>query len=187
MHSSMKVRLRFGHWLGHCSTFSLYFFNHFIGDLLLWLGSLSCWWPSLVQASAAGQMGSHLILEYFGTQWSYSQWLQGVPVLYFKKSCAEVDRKCLCWCAVFGILDKQLHFGLLCLKDIIPDDLVFVQMQLCKTKMCSTRLSPAAILVQSVKNFSMLTEACRAWDRARGSFAVSLRITWSDLKTVALY
>ncbi|MEE6520624.1 hypothetical protein FKM82_018546 [Ascaphus truei] len=76
---------------------------------------------------------------------------------------------------------KRLQFGLVCPKDIVPEVLCFVQMQLGKTKPCchvlfrEKRLSPGnpskqTILVQSfsnsfsnctVRNFNMLTEACR--------------------------
>jgi len=39
------------------------------------------------------------------------------------------------------IMTKHLHFGLVCPKDIVPEVLCFVQMQLYKSKLC-WRLSP---------------------------------------------
>ena len=47
------------------------------------------------------------------------------------------------------IMTKQLHFGLVCPKDIVPEVLWLVQMQFCKSKQCchvlfrEKRLSPA--------------------------------------------
>ena len=100
MHSSLKShhsisgRLRSGLWLDHCNTLILFFFRHSAVDLLLCLGSLSCWWPSYSHALAVRQMASHLTLEYFGIQRSswWTQWIHGVEVQYFS------------WYIVFGFL-----------------------------------------------------------------------------------
>ncbi|MEE6525370.1 hypothetical protein FKM82_025322 [Ascaphus truei] len=62
---------------------------------------------------------------------------------------------------------KHLHFGLVCPKDIVPEVLWFVQMQLCKPKPCchvlfrEKRLSPGnpskqTILVQSFSNCTVM-------------------------------
>ena len=59
-HHSISVRLRSGLWQDHCNTLILFFFTHSVVDLLLCLGSLSCWWASFSPALAAGQMASHL-------------------------------------------------------------------------------------------------------------------------------
>lgn len=58
---------------------------------------------------------------------------------------------------------RYLHFGPVCPRDIVPDVLQFIQMQLCKSKLCchvlfiEKRLSPGTsskqdMLVQSFSN-----------------------------------
>ncbi|MEE6527760.1 hypothetical protein FKM82_029362 [Ascaphus truei] len=65
------------------------------------------------------------------------------------------------------IMTKHLHFGLVCPKDIVPEVLWFVQMQLCKHKPCchflfrEKRLSPGnpskqTILVQSFSHCTVM-------------------------------
>ena len=91
---------------------------------------------------------------------------------------------------------EHLHCGLMCPKDIVPEVLRFVQMQLYQPKLCrhvlfrEKRLSAATlpnkpylfslIVLSWTLTFNMLTEACRVWDVAHLLFAVSLSITQSD-------
>ena len=87
---------------------------------------------------------------------------------------------------VLGIKAKQLHLGLIGLWDIVPEVLLFVQLQLCKTQSCLHFLfrqkksspdnpSTQAVLVQSLYNcvvmdgtitFNVISEGCRVRDVA---------------------
>ena len=96
-------------------------------------------------ALAVGQMASHLNLEYFGIQRS-SWWTQRScgcrtspnhqPSTTVLDSWYEVFVLICCvWFppnVLLCIRTKHLHFGLVCPKDIVPEVLCFVQMQLCK-------------------------------------------------------
>ncbi|MEE6509716.1 hypothetical protein FKM82_027428 [Ascaphus truei] len=100
-------------------------------------------------------MGSHLTLEYF---W-YTDAFRGrlndckIPRSYGCKtspnhhpSITMLDSWyevfvliCCVWflpSVALCIVAKHLHFGLICRKDIVPEVLWFVQMQLCKPKPC---------------------------------------------------
>ncbi len=96
------------------------------------------------------------------------------------------------------IMAKHLHFGLICSKDIVLEILWFVQMQLCKPKLCchaflekrlsSGKPSKHAILVPYFSNctilsFNMLTEACKVCGVVLGLSAILgiVSVTWSDL------
>ena len=63
--------------------------------------------------------------------------------------CLTVGLRCLFWYAVFGFHQtrfcplwyKNLHFGLVCLQDIVPE--VLCQMQLCKHMLCTFSCNPS--------------------------------------------
>ena len=83
-HHSVLTSLRSGLYLAHYNTLIRFFFRHSVADLLLCLGSLSCWWPSFSQALAVRQMASHLTLKYFGIQrssWSTARCPSPVAVI----------------------------------------------------------------------------------------------------------
>ena len=42
-HRLLSIGFKAGLWLGHSRTFTFLFWSHSIGDLAVWLGSLSCW------------------------------------------------------------------------------------------------------------------------------------------------
>jgi len=92
---------------------------------------------------------------------------------------------------VLCTLTGHLHFGLICPKDILLKVFRFVQMQLCKPKLCchvlfgekrpSYVFNLFLILLSSTLRFSMMIEACRVRDVIPGFSAISLSITQSDL------
>ena len=64
------------------------------------------------------------------------------------------------------VMTKHLHFGLVSPKDIVPEVLWSVQMQLCITKLCchvlfgETRLSLSALNVGSEQSSLLSSEDC---------------------------
>lgn len=84
---------------------------HSVVVLLLCLGSLSYGMSVYSQASAVGQMASHLILEYFGIQrisWS-TRWQQGAvaakqaQIISSPLPCGHLVGGVLCRCAIFRL------------------------------------------------------------------------------------
>jgi len=110
MHSFLKVPpqhfYQFEVWT---LTGPFFFFRHSAVDLLLCLGSLSCWWPSFSQALAVRQMASHLTPEYFGIQRSsWTQWLQAIQVLWLQNKPTSSALHCRAWQLVWGVCADML-------------------------------------------------------------------------------
>ena len=57
-------------------------------------------------------------------------------IINLSSQCLTAGMRCFCWYAGFGFFAKHLHFGLFCPNNIVPGVLWFVQMQLCKLKLC---------------------------------------------------
>ncbi len=96
--------------------------------------------PNHGQALAVGWMSSHLSLEYFGIQrssWS-TQWLRGTWVLWLQDK-PKIISMCYFWYEVF-VLMCSLGFHQTCHCALWPEFFLevlwFVQMQICKPKMC---------------------------------------------------
>lgn len=130
MHSSLTT---FGLWLDNCNT-------------LILLQICCDTWHHCPVPKTLRQMASHLTIEYFDVQRSLWQWQQGAQFLWLQKpklpppprpSLLAISMKCLSYILFSAnvplcILSKHVLFDLVCPRDIVPELLWVMQMQLCK-------------------------------------------------------
>jgi len=128
-HSSAKIQR-----LGQCNTLLLFFFWCRFSAVL----------GIIVQVIAVEQMAPPDYLGLHRSSWSTGPGPVAAKQAQIITPPPQRLTVCLCWYAVFGfcpnvalcIMAKHLYFCLVCLKNIIPEVLWFVQMQLCKPQPC---------------------------------------------------
>lgn len=123
--------------LGHNNTF--HFSSLAIHMPICWYAWDHCHvaWPNFGPTYAAGQMVSHKV-KFIIVLMPASFPGPVATNHYFSNNILDSWYKVLlvicyvCLVPALRITTKQQHFGIICLKDIVPDLLWFVQMQLCK-------------------------------------------------------
>ena len=112
-HHSILVSLRSGLWLNHCNTLILFFFRHSVVDLLLCLGSLSCWWASFSFSCRTDGLTFDSRILWYPEEFMVDSMTARCPgpvaaeqaqMISPPPPCLTVGMRCLCWYAAFGFL-----------------------------------------------------------------------------------